>query len=92
MLAGVAAGELVTHSGPSAASQGYHCSARCGAESALVQARTVRDVAAMLDCLCVPEPGDPFVIPKPERTYAAGACLAVEVRRNAPADTLSAAH
>ncbi len=36
-----------------------------------IQARTVRDAAAMLDCLSVPQPGDPFVIPKPEESYAA---------------------
>src|SRR5262249_16510461 len=32
----------------------------------LVQAKSVRDVAAMLDCVSVPQPGDPFVIPKPD--------------------------
>jgi amidase len=41
-----------------------------GMTSNLVQARTVRDVAAMLDCLAVPQVGDPFVIPKPDRPYA----------------------
>ncbi len=35
-----------------------------------VQAKTVRDAAAMLDCLAVPQPGDPFVIPKPAEPYA----------------------
>jgi amidase len=35
-----------------------------------VQARTMRDVAAMLDCLSVPAVGDPFVIPKPALSYA----------------------
>ena len=35
-----------------------------------VQAKTVRDAAAMLDCLAVPQPGDPFLIPKPAETYA----------------------
>ena len=35
-----------------------------------VQARTIRDVAAMLDCLAVPQPGDPFLIPRPEQSYA----------------------
>jgi amidase len=35
-----------------------------------VQVKTVRDAAAMLDCLAVPQPGDPFVIPKPEEPYA----------------------
>ena len=43
-----------------------------------VQTKTVRDAAAMLDCLAIPQPGDPFVIPKPEEPYA---CL---VRRPAP--------
>jgi amidase len=36
-----------------------------------VQARTMRDVATMLDCLSVPMTGDPFVIPKPAESYAA---------------------
>ncbi len=36
-----------------------------------VQTRTVRDAAAMLDCVAVPQPGDPFVIPKPDEPYAA---------------------
>ncbi len=35
-----------------------------------VQTKTVRDAAAMLDCLAVPQPGDPFVIPKPAEPYA----------------------
>jgi len=35
-----------------------------------VQAKTVRDAAAMLDCLAIPQPGDPFVIPKPGDSYA----------------------
>jgi amidase len=35
-----------------------------------VQAKTVRDAAAMLDCLSIPQPGDPFVIPKPDEPYA----------------------
>jgi amidase len=35
-----------------------------------VQVKTVRDAAAMLDCLAVPQPGDPFVIPKPNEPYA----------------------
>jgi amidase len=35
-----------------------------------VQTKTVRDTAAMLDCLAVPQPGDPFLIPRPERSYA----------------------
>jgi amidase len=36
-----------------------------------VQTKTVRDAAAMLDCLAIPQPGDPFIIPKPEEPYAA---------------------
>ena len=35
-----------------------------------IQAKTVRDVAAMLDCLSIPQPGDPFIIPKPGESYA----------------------
>jgi amidase len=35
-----------------------------------VQVRTVRDAAAMLDCVAIPQPGDPFVIPKPDEPYA----------------------
>jgi len=34
-----------------------------------VQTKTVRDAAAMLDCLAVPQPGDPFVIPQPQKSY-----------------------
>jgi amidase len=36
-----------------------------------IQAKTVRDAAAMLDCVSIPQPGDPFVIPKPDEPYAA---------------------
>ncbi len=35
-----------------------------------VQTRTVRDAAAMLDCVAVPQPGDPFRIPRPAQPYA----------------------
>src|SRR6266566_3765904 len=35
-----------------------------------VQTKTVRDAAAMLDCLAVPQVGDPFIIPKPAESYA----------------------
>ena len=35
-----------------------------------VQAKTVRDAAAMLDCVSIPQPGDPFIIPKPDEPYA----------------------
>lgn len=34
------------------------------------QHRTIRDVAAYLDCLAIAHPGDPFVIPKPLDPYA----------------------
>src|SRR5437764_9113621 len=44
-----------------------------------VQAKSVRDAAAMLDCLAVPQVGDPFIIPKPAESYARLA------RRPAPA-------
>ena len=36
-----------------------------------VQVKSVRDAAAMLDCLALPQPGDPFAIPKPSEPYAA---------------------
>ena len=36
----------------------------------LVQAKSVRDVAAMLDCVSIPQIGDPFIIPKPAEPYA----------------------
>ena len=35
-----------------------------------VQTKSVRDAAAMLDCLSVPQVGDPFLIPKPAESYA----------------------
>jgi amidase len=35
-----------------------------------VQVKTVRDAATMLDCLAVPQAGDPFLIPKPSEPYA----------------------
>jgi amidase len=35
-----------------------------------IQAKTVRDAAAMLDCVSHPQIGDPFVIPKPAEPYA----------------------
>ncbi len=34
-----------------------------------VQTRSMRDTAALLDCLCTPQPGDPFRIPVPEGGY-----------------------
>ena len=36
-----------------------------------VQTKSVRDAAAMLDCLAIAQPGDPFVIPGPPQPYAA---------------------
>src|SRR5262249_40622127 len=35
-----------------------------------VQAKSVRDAAAMLDSLAIPQQGDPFPIPKPSAPYA----------------------
>ncbi|MBO0763189.1 MAG: amidase [Hyphomicrobiaceae bacterium] len=35
-----------------------------------VQTKTVRDAAAMLDCVSIPQPGDPFIIPRPDEPYA----------------------
>jgi amidase len=35
-----------------------------------IQAKTVRDAAAMLDCVSNPQIGDPFIIPKPAESYA----------------------
>ncbi|MEZ5924197.1 MAG: amidase [Hyphomicrobiaceae bacterium] len=35
-----------------------------------VQTKTMRDTAAMLDCLAVPQPGDPYVLAKPAESYA----------------------
>jgi amidase len=40
-----------------------------GFSTNLVQAKTVRDVAAILDCVSEPQPGDPFIIPKPTEPY-----------------------
>ena len=36
-----------------------------------VQTKTVRDAAVMLDCVSVPQIGDPFLIPRPSQPYAA---------------------
>jgi len=36
----------------------------------LVQAKSVRDVASMLDCVSIPQAGDPFIIPRPDEPYA----------------------
>ena len=42
-----------------------------GFSATFIQAKTLRDAAAMLDCLSAPQPGDPFVIPLPAQKYAA---------------------
>lgn len=36
-----------------------------------VQSKTMRDTAAMLDCLSVPQPGDPFRIQRPDQSFSA---------------------
>jgi amidase len=41
-----------------------------GMSSNLIQAKTVRDIATMLDSLAIPQVGDPFFIPKPAESYA----------------------
>jgi amidase len=41
-----------------------------GFSTNMMQAMTVRDAAAMLDWVSVPQVGDPFVIPKPAESYA----------------------
>ena len=35
-----------------------------------VQTKSIRDTAAMLDCMAIPQVGDPFTIPKPAEAYA----------------------
>jgi len=42
-----------------------------GLGQSFVQTKSVRDAAAMLDCLAVPQIGDPFLIPRPPEAYAA---------------------
>lgn len=42
-----------------------------GLATSLVQTKTVRDTAVMLDCLSIPQTGDPFIIPKPDQAYGA---------------------
>jgi amidase len=51
--------------GPQVSENGY------GLGMNFMQSKSVRDAATMLDCLSVPQPGDPFVIPKPRETYSA---------------------
>src|SRR5262245_18699429 len=62
---GLKACALAGSSGPVADEGGW------GYSSNFAQTRTVRDAAAMLDCLAIAQPGDPFIIPKPEEPYAA---------------------
>lgn len=42
-----------------------------GLSVSFVQSKTMRDTAVMLDCLSVPQPGDPFVVRRPEKPYTA---------------------
>jgi amidase len=49
--------------GPALDENGY------GLAMNFVQVRSVRDAAAMLDCLAKPQSGDPFLIPKPDEPY-----------------------
>jgi len=35
-----------------------------------VQTKSIRDTAAMLDCVSTPQAGDPYVIPRPAESYA----------------------
>ena len=41
-----------------------------GLAANFAQTKSIRDTAALLDCMAVPQPGDPFVIPKPAESYA----------------------
>ena len=41
-----------------------------GFSANFIQTKTVRDMATMLDWVSTPQPGDPFVIPRPTETYA----------------------
>ena len=50
--------------GPADSEQGY------GMNQSFVQTRSVRDLAAALDWIGVPMPGDPFVIAQPERPFS----------------------
>jgi amidase len=50
--------------GPAMDENGY------GLGQNFVQTKSVRDAAAMLDCLAVPQTGDPFPIPRPAASYA----------------------
>lgn len=50
--------------GPTLDENGY------GLAQTFVQTKSVRDTAAMLDALAVPQIGDPFLIPRPAESYA----------------------
>lgn len=41
-----------------------------GMSMTFVQTKTMRDTAEMLDCLAIPQPGDPFVINRPASSYS----------------------
>jgi amidase len=41
-----------------------------GLAQTFVQTKTVRDAAAMLDCVAKPQVGDPFLIPRPDEPWA----------------------
>jgi amidase len=40
-----------------------------GLAANFAQTKSIRDTAALLDCMAIPQPGDPFVIPKPSESY-----------------------
>jgi amidase len=42
-----------------------------GLAANFAQSKSIRDTATLLDCMAKPQPGDPFVIPKPTESYAA---------------------
>lgn len=62
-LFGLKPGRGVVSSGPALGDPLF------GAVSEGVLSRTVRDTAAMLDLLSVPDPGAPYAVPRPERPY-----------------------
>lgn len=46
-----------------------------------VQTKSLRDTAALLDCLAVPQVGDPFAIPRPATSWAAASRLPLKPLR-----------
>jgi amidase len=42
-----------------------------GLAANFAQTKTIRDTAALLDCMAILQPGDPFVLAKPAESYAA---------------------